>query len=85
MLVNDLTERFGTMATRQDARQAWHEGLMTGGAKVSPGMDHQVGGLTEAIEMANLAQIAALAVQPGTPAVGTPPRPRRGLGLDMDG
>ena len=74
------------MAAGQDAGELRDEGSAAGNAEETVGVDNEPGRVLEAIEVADLALVTALAEELGSLAMGAafwPPQP--GLKLDMDG
>ena len=79
-----LPERFGAVASGQDAGELWYKAFVTGKTAEPAGVDDEVGRLPEAIEVADFAQVAAFAQEPCPFAAGTAFGRGSGLGLDMD-
>lgn len=84
-LVDLLPERFGTVASGQDAGESRNEALVAGKTEEPAGVDDESCRLPEAIEMADLALVAAFAQEPCSSATGAAFGHGSGLGLDMDG
>lgn len=85
LLVNGFPEGLGTVASGNDAGQAWEEASAAGDAEEMAGVDDETGGLSEAVEVTDPALVAAFADEPGALAMGTGPRLECLRMLDMDG
>ena len=85
-LMDPFPEGLGAVAAAQDAGQRRDERPATGSAEEAVGVDDEAGRLLEAIEVADLALVAAFAEELGSLAMETAFRsPGTSLKLDMDG
>lgn len=86
LLIDGFSEGFGAVATGPDAGEVGKERLGAGNAEISVGVDDELSGFFEAVEVADLALIAAFAEQMGGMAVGAVfGAPEGNLELDIDG
>lgn len=83
--VDLLPERFGAVASGQDAGEPGNEAFVAGKTMEPAGVDDEACRRPEAIEVADLALVAALAQEPSPAATGAAFERGSGLGLDMDG
>ena len=68
--VDVLSEGFGGMPSRENARELLEEGSFAVAASEAAAANAQAGGMPKALQMANLAHIKPLALDAGTPAAG---------------
>lgn len=69
-LVDVFPERFGTVASGEDAGKLRNEGLATGSAAETVGVDDEPGGLLEAVEVTDRSPVSPLADEFGSQAMG---------------